>query len=360
MAKILYGVAGEGFGHSSRSELLGKRLVKAGHEVVFAASRKSYRYLKPTFRKQVREVYGLCFHYSNGKVRPLQTALRNVSGYRKGRVVNHRLLGEFTKRFHPDLVISDFEPFSAWWAWRNRVPCVSIDHEHFLTCCELDRDLPHWRQRLIAQTVTRGYHTFANAYVILNFFKTKLTQKNSILTPPVVRDIVRQHQASQGEHIVMYSTDSSQEQYDKILNAFSAHKDHCFFIYGFNRSEGRGNCLFKKTSSENFIQDLSSSRAVVATAGFTLLSECLYFKKPMLLIPVQEQYEQILNSLYIQKLGLGQQTQTIDSNTIGSYLQNLDVFSTNNDKVLLPNNERYFSILDDTFNQLNCPLNLMN
>ena len=30
MAKILYGVAGEGFGHSSRSELIGKRLVEAG------------------------------------------------------------------------------------------------------------------------------------------------------------------------------------------------------------------------------------------------------------------------------------------------------------------------------------------
>lgn len=39
MAKILYGVAGEGFGHSSRSELFGRRLIEAGHEVMFAASR---------------------------------------------------------------------------------------------------------------------------------------------------------------------------------------------------------------------------------------------------------------------------------------------------------------------------------
>ena len=80
MAKILYGVAGEGFGHSSRSELLGTRLVEAGHEVVFAASHKSYRYLKPTFRKQVREVYGLSFYYSNGSVRPLRTVLKNIYG----------------------------------------------------------------------------------------------------------------------------------------------------------------------------------------------------------------------------------------------------------------------------------------
>ena len=46
MAKILYGVAGEGFGHSSRSHLTAQRLIDAGHEVMFAASNKSYKYLE--------------------------------------------------------------------------------------------------------------------------------------------------------------------------------------------------------------------------------------------------------------------------------------------------------------------------
>ena len=32
MARIIYGVAGEGFGHSSRSHLIGQRLIDAGHD----------------------------------------------------------------------------------------------------------------------------------------------------------------------------------------------------------------------------------------------------------------------------------------------------------------------------------------
>lgn len=360
MAKILYGVAGEGFGHSSRSELLGKRLVEAGHDVVFAASRKSYRYLKPTFRKNVREVYGLSFDYSNGGVRPLQTVLKNVSGYRKGHFVNRRLLSSFTKQFRPDIVISDFEPFSAWWAYRNRIPCVSIDHEHLLTCCELAPDLKHWRERFIAQAVTRGYHTFADAYVILNFFKTRIKNKTGVLTPPVVRNIVQQFNASHGDHILMYTTDSSQKQHNKIINAISQHTDFRFIVYGFNKSEQRGNCIFKKTSTEDFLQDLSSCRAVIATAGFSLLSECLYFRKPMLLMPVQEQYEQILNSLYIERMGLGQRTKSINSDVVGSFTRQIEFFKNEHDLIEWPNNNRFFSILDETFNKINCPLNLLN
>lgn len=360
MAKILYGVAGEGFGHSSRSELLGERLVQAGHEVVFAASNKSYRYLKPTFKEQVREVYGLSFYYSDGKVKPLRTVLKNISGFPKGHRVNRQLLGEFAKDYKPDVVISDFEPFSAWWAWRNRVPCVSVDHEHVLTCCELDMDLAHWKERFMARTVTRGYHTFADAYVILNFFRTELRNKNSILVPPVVRDIVREHKPTLDEHVLIYSTDSGKQQCDKIFNAVSQYPAARFIVYGFNKAEEKENCSFRKTSTEGFLRDLASCRAVVATAGFSLLSECLYFKKPMLLMPVHDQYEQILNSLYIEKMGLGRWTKSVNPQTIRSFMEQLDTFSTESRQIEWPDNERYFSILDRTFNTINCPLNLMN
>ena len=37
MAKIIYGVAGEGFGHSSRSHLIGQRLLDAGNDVIGAS-----------------------------------------------------------------------------------------------------------------------------------------------------------------------------------------------------------------------------------------------------------------------------------------------------------------------------------
>jgi len=43
MAKIIYAVAGEGFGHSSRSHLIGQRFIDAGHDVMFAGSQNQSR-----------------------------------------------------------------------------------------------------------------------------------------------------------------------------------------------------------------------------------------------------------------------------------------------------------------------------
>ena len=59
MAKVVYGVAGEGFGHSSRSQLIGQKLIDGGHEVIFVASEKSYAYLQQYFGGKVKEITGL-------------------------------------------------------------------------------------------------------------------------------------------------------------------------------------------------------------------------------------------------------------------------------------------------------------
>ena len=359
MAKILYGVAGEGFGHSSRSELIGQRLVEAGHEVVFAASRKSYNYLKSTFNRKVRPVYGLSFHYHDGRVDPFKTVMQNIHGLPEGVVTNHRLFNKMAKNFKPDVVISDFEPFSAWWAWANRVPCVSVDHEHVLTCCELDKEPRFWRERFLANTVTRGYHTFADAYLILNFFQAPIKNKRATLVPPVIRKAVTQFSTETQEHIVMYSTDGGGKMQDKLLEMVRPFSGHRFFIYGFNEDREMGNCVFKKTATQGFLTDLSTCRGVIATAGFSLLSECLHFQKPMLLVPVQDQYEQILNAYYIDKLGLGHRTNKICGNSIARFLRDIDTLPEEHHSIVeYPDNERFFRILDDTFNRIGAPLNL--
>ncbi len=359
MAKILYGVAGEGFGHSSRSELIGQRLVEAGHQVVFAASQKSYNYLKPTFNRKVRPVYGLSFYYDDGRVHPLRTVIQNINGLREGIGTNRRLFSKFANNFKPDVVISDFEPFSAWWAWANRVPCVSVDHEHLLTCCELDKEPTFWRERFLANAVTRGYHTFADAYLILNFFQTPIKNKRATLVPPVIRQKVQQFNSEKQDHIVMYSTDGGAAMQDRLFEMVRSFKNHRFFIYGFNEDRTMGNCVFKKTATEGFLTDLSACRGVIASAGFSLLSECLHFQKPMLLVPVKDQYEQILNAYYIEKLGLGHRTNTISQDSIKRFLTDIDSLPKERESAVeYPDNERFFQLFDQTFTTIGAPLDL--
>ena len=171
MARIIYGVAGEGFGHSSRSHLIGQRLIDAGHDVMFVGSKKSLLYLKQYFGPRVREIFGLSFAFEGERIDKSETLKRNLMKLPEANRQNDELFKEHFEPFEPELVISDFEPFSAWWAWRNGVPFISIDHEHMLTLCKLEHQKRNWLSRLTASVVTECHYIGAVAYIIINFFR---------------------------------------------------------------------------------------------------------------------------------------------------------------------------------------------
>ena len=122
MARIIYAVAGEGYGHSSRAHLVGQRFLDAGHEVMFVASQKALQYLRPIYGHRVREIFGLSFAYRRGRIDPIQTFTRNLFQVARSNSLNKRLFNQVYRSFDPDLAITDFEPFTGWWALRNKVP----------------------------------------------------------------------------------------------------------------------------------------------------------------------------------------------------------------------------------------------
>ena len=352
MARIIYGVAGQGFGHSSRSHLIGQHLIDAGHEVLFAASRQSLSYLRRHFGEQVKEIVGLGLVYRNGHLVPLQTISTNLSRFLANRVANRELYRGVFEPFYPDLVISDFEPFSAWWAWRHGVPFINIDHQHLLTLCELDHPSSGRLSRLNAQAVTRCHACGAVAYLIPNFFRTPTRHPRAVVAPPVVRPIVESLLPTTGEHILIYTTDTSWR--DGLTTMLNSLRDQSFHIYGFDEDRHVGNCRFKRTSTPDFLHDLASCRGVVATAGFSLLSECLYLRKKMLLLPVQGQYEQIVNARYAERFGVALNRRLLNAEVLLEYQDFLRDPIADCDEILWPNNHVFFNILRRTIDKV-CP-----
>ena len=344
MARILYGVAGEGFGHSSRSHLIGQWLLNAGHDVQFVASRRSHRYLSRYYPDRVQESFGLSLGYSNGSLNRVRTVTANVANLLRTSTAHGRSFSDMVEQFQPDLVITDFEPLCAWWAWYNNIPFISIDHEHMLTMCELEHPLGHFVSRYTADMVTRLFYVGASAYLILNFFETAMKSNRAIAAPPVVRDVVRRFQPSRGGHFVFYSTDRTVK--DKLLGILRRFPRQVFHIYGFDQDAKYGNCQFRKTDTEAFLQDLASCRAVIATAGFSLLSECLYYRKRMLLLPILGQYEQMINAWYVEKLGLGRCANHLDAAELEDFLSTMTEPWEPADNVVWPDNERFFATFE--------------
>ena len=356
MAKIIYGVAGEGFGHSSRSHLIDQTLIDAGHDVMFVGSQKSLLYLKQYFGDRVREIFGLSFAFEGQRIDKSETLKRNLLKLPEANRLNDELFKEHFEPFEPELVISDFEPFSAWWAWRKNVPFISIDHEHMLTLCKLEHKSRNWFSRITASVVTECHYVGAVAYIIVNFFKAPLRIDSAILAPPIVRPVVGALEPRQAEHILLYSTTGTgREQLREVLGKFGGQK---FYIYGFNKDAEYDNCIFKKRSTEGFLADLASARGVIASAGFSLISECMYFKKKMLLLPLAGQYEQIINAHYIEKLGLGVSAEKLDETVIARFLDQLDEPMPDDERILWPDNNKFFRILQDVLNRLDTPLSI--
>jgi hypothetical protein len=69
-----------------------------------------------------------------------------------------------------------------------------------------------------------------------------------------------------------------------------------------------------------FIADLASCRAVVATAGFTLMSEAISLDKPMLAVPIRGQFEQVLNARYLEREGYGATADDLNEEVLRGFI----------------------------------------
>src|SRR5690606_34760348 len=91
-----------------------------------------------------------------------------------------------------------------------------------------------------------------------------------------------------------------------------------------------GNLRYRPFAEQTFVEDLASARAVLASAGFTLMGEAVYLHKPMMAMPLEKQFEQILNARYLEREGYGMSAESRDQiRDLGAFLERLDEYSAN-------------------------------
>lgn len=315
MANILYGVNGEGAGHSTRAKEVLNHLVAQGHNVYVASFDRGLRNLQDNFN--VTEIYGFRFAYVNNRVRYKRTIAKNlitVPQAAKSLAKLKRLVDE--KQIH--LVITDFEPLTCHVAHKKGVPVISIDNQHCLTNAVVSYPTKYRRDAAAAKLVTKLMTPRAGACLVISFFTAPIRKRNTFLFPPLLRREILHATPTEGDHILVYVT-SPAPALAKILRSV-----RCRFIaYGFGREGQDGNILYKKPSLDGFFADLVSARAIVANSGFSLVTEALHLGKPYLAVPVSHQFEQIFNAYWLLKSGYGAYWEELDKERVESFLYNL-------------------------------------
>jgi uncharacterized protein (TIGR00661 family) len=321
MANILYGVNGEGSGHSSRAREVITHLEDKGHCVHVASFDRGLRNLKDDF--DVTEIDGLRLAYVHNRVRYRKTVLRNLVHVPQAARSMHALERKVAA-WDINLVITDFEPISCHVGHKLKLPIIAIDNQHLLTDTEITYPREYRKEALATKLVTRLMTPHADAYLVTTFFQPRVKKKKTFLFPPILREEVLRTTPTDGDYVLVYVTSPGTELTD-VLKAVR----QCFVCYGFDREGKEGNLEFRKPALDTFLRDLSGCRAVIANAGFSLISEALYLGKPYLAWPVRRQFEQVFNAYYIGKTGYGAYWDDLNKERVESFLFNLDVYRAN-------------------------------
>jgi uncharacterized protein (TIGR00661 family) len=352
--RILYGVVGEGMGHAIRSRVILDELVQR-HDVQVVVSGRAHDYLakRANDHLRVKKIWGFTIVTEDNEVRNFRTLLANVKGALTGGwPQNIKTYFEIADSFRPDVVISDFESWSYLYGVNHGLPVISVDNIQIVNRCRHDKDViaGHEASFQIAKGIVKAKVPGAYQYLITSFFRPPVRKKRTSLHPPVLRPEILAARTEAGSHLLVYQSYTTNQELPDLLRRTGI---ECR-IYGLRRDlqeeERDGNLVYKPFSEQGFIDDLRTARAVVASAGFTLMGEAVYLHKPMLAEPVAKQFEQILNARYLEKEGYGLSTDRIDEARLREFLQRIPEFETNLSRYSQDGNKELLSRLESAMN----------
>jgi uncharacterized protein (TIGR00661 family) len=321
--RILYGVVGEGMGHAMRSRVVLEHLFGQGHEVEIMVSGRAAEFLQKRF-DGVNRIHGLHIIYEENRVRRGKTFWSNVLEGAAALPSNIDAYFKLIDRFSPQVVISDFESWTYLYGKAHRLPIISIDNMQIIHRCKHPPEIIEGCRAdfEIAKAFVKGKLPFSNQYLITTFFRPEVRKERTTLHPPILRPEILAARPRDGEHILVYQT---AEGHGALVEALARSGVECR-IYGLRRDlkeeAVEGNLRYRPFSEAGFIDDLASSRGVIASGGFTLMGEAVYLRKPMLAVPLGRQFEQLMNARYLEYLGYGKYAEDFnDAAPIHAFLE---------------------------------------
>jgi uncharacterized protein (TIGR00661 family) len=362
--RILYGVVGEGMGHATRSKVTCEHLVERGHDVKIVVSGRAHDFLAKSF-PDVVEIKGLTIRYVDNRMDRDGTLARNLVA--APGIIGDNVAAYYDEvvGFEPDVVFTDFDSFAFLFAKRHGLPIVSIDNQQIISRCKHDAVIKKGVKvdYQMTKAFVRAKLPTCDHYVVTTFFEPPIRKKfrdTTTLVPPILRRAIidAKPRAKAGDHVLVYQTSASDAS---LLPALAELRDHRFVVYGLKRHDQKSkaspaktfpNVVVRDFSEQGFVDDLAAARAVVCNGGLSLIGEALYLGKPIFSVPVQNQFEQIMNARYLEELGYGLGSDTLDPQLLRLFLRERDKYASRVARHQQDGNERLFGVVDSLLKKM--------
>ncbi|MDT4330113.1 MJ1255/VC2487 family glycosyltransferase [Methylomonas sp. MED-D] len=299
--KIFYGVQGTGNGHITRARVMARELNAAGFDVTFQFSgRPADKYFDMEVFNGYQLKDGLTFNTHKGQVSYVKTALQ-AKPIRFVKDIGSLDLSGY------DLIISDFEPVTAWAAKRQRKPVLGIGHQY-----AFGHDIPRAGGDPIAERVMKY---FAPADIGVGLHWHHFGQP---ILPPII-ETPAFPQSVQANKILVYLPFEDIGEVMTLLSPFENYQFHVYAPEPIASPYSHIQC--KPLSRQGFQTDLYDSAGIISNAGFELASESLQLGKKILVKPLHAQMEQISNAAALKQLGYGHTMYNLDAAVIDEWLR---------------------------------------
>lgn len=333
--RFLFLVQGEGRGHMTQAIVLSKILTANGHEVVHTFIGQSERRVIPNyFLEQINSnIESICSPNfildKNNKALKLAKSIAYNSRFIRTYNNSLKQIHQKVKETNPHTVIN-FYDFLGGLYFRFYHP-RNVKHicigRPFLTN---HPDFPFESNRNIEKELyllnNKITSQRCDKYLALSFRAyDPIRIKNTVVVPPLIKDEVKNSKAIQEDFLLGYIVNDG---YSEELISWHTNNKHikirCFW--------DRKNMPEEYTPHENLqfhlINDIlfhdlmKRCKGYFSTAGFESICEAMYLKKPVLMIPVEGQYEQACNAIDGEIAGAGIRDLSFDISKFMDYLPN--------------------------------------
>jgi uncharacterized protein (TIGR00661 family) len=304
--KILYGVQATGNGHITRARALLPALLQQGIEVDFLFSgRPKAQLFDMEMFGNYRWANGFTFATARGKVQRVAT-IKQLKPFAFWRDVNQLNLLSY------DLVLTDFEPVTAWAAKQQGILSVGLARQYALKYPLAGKHSAFWLKTAVEHFApanhTLGVHwqpSFSDLLPPLLPFATEPADSKKRRSPsPFILVYLPFEQTSL---VTAWLKQCPSRHFKLYANVSELHAEDNVSILPFSRNA--------------FPVDLQQCSGVICNSGFGLCSEALIAGKKLLIKPLTGQIEQSYNTYCLVNMGKAVQFNQFTPELLVNWLQ---------------------------------------
>ena len=298
--KILYGVQATGNGHITRARAMAPFLKAAGLDVTYLFSgraREDFFDMEAFGDFKVHR--GLTFQTADGHIQPIKTFQQNsvLTLLNDIRTLN-------TKEY--DLVLTDFEPITAWAARRQKTPIIGVGHQY-----AFGQDIPQAGKTWLGQTVLKWFAPASKGLgVHWHHF-------GHAILPPIIHTESQQTEVETRTVLVYLPFENPKTVIEQLYKI----EGYQFYLHCKGIDPGvYQNVEVFPFSRDGFQHNLARSESVLCNAGFELVSEALQFGKRIMVKPLAGQMEQASNAMALEQLKFAWVMEDLDWDKVRRWL----------------------------------------